>query len=251
MRIVLISVGILSLAASGGMVSAGADKCDLKNSSGNSSQSYKWRQNRCEGRFRTQVNADRVNLQIVGYHANKANYNVPKGKPLRLSSGYRGKTRPILFKFVSTRSRDFYQMDTRQVSPSGTFDWNMDVLRSIAPPIKTHNIAGYACASKCAGNSVHGATILPIRFPQSGKRPAVERAKLIVRADTGLEKLTMTIETEDGQTRQKSFVRVSPGDTVSYYLPQMDGAFADVKLHAVTDNGTQDLTLVRLALPNV
>lgn len=231
-------------------VPANAQQCALPIEKSRTGINYQQRGNRCEGDFREQVSG-RVNLRILGFHANATNLGDPNSEKVVLKPMQFRPSGDGLLKFVSTRLGENYQMDTSQFSSDGNFEWDLAVLKQVNPPLRRFNLAGYYCSSNCDAGQNAKPTLHPVRFPErSGSRTTI-RPRLIIKADTGLATLEVVFTTASGdQLRSPVRKNIQAGQATTQYLPQdLSGEFCDIQIRAVASSGLQDRISARLMLP--
>lgn len=173
-----------------------ADGCLLQSETRGSQEiAYRDRGDRCEGTYRQMV-ASRVNLRIVGYHANRPPVNFAAYETLDLHvAGLEGSFSPWL-KIESLRHSDYYQMDTRSVGSNGLYTWPLQVVKRFPEPPLASQLAAIACETECDQRKLELQRLLPVSFgslePTSLLTPMV-----IVLADVELLNLSASMYRSD------------------------------------------------------
>lgn len=133
-----------------------------------SSELYKDRGDRCEGVYEQRVGLS-TSLRIVGYQLNRPADDFSEQSKTRIlfsPSDNRSIT------VVSLRVDDYYQMDTRAFDEDTFFDWTMNVIRRVSPPIPSSMIVGVSCIRECTSEPSATPHLTPLVFEGAELAPA-------------------------------------------------------------------------------
>ena len=227
-----------------------AQECARQIASSSSELSYRSRGNRCEGHYRQQVSG-RVNLRIVGYHANAVNLGAAGANSVLLRGLDFPRESSGQLKFVSTRTDDYYQMDTSSIRTDGSYSWPLGLLREVNPPLRARHLAGIMCVSGCLTGRNIKPTLAPILFPEGGSGTATQRLRLVIQADVSLQSVNVSIQDSSGQEVTRMIARDLPsGAATTYLLPELSAGYSDITIYARSQRGIQDRVEARLLIPN-
>ncbi len=158
-----------------------------------SALAYQDRGNRCEGIYRQKVSG-RVNLRIVGYHANRVKIDNSSDEwVIQMQAHAEQATQLPLLQVVSLRANDYFQMDTTQLNEDGIFRWQTDLLSGLDYPPQARDLAALACSPSCSLREQSKQNLFPVSFgsePYTSTEPVV---LVYVMADVELQSLLATL----------------------------------------------------------
>lgn len=180
---------------------AQAADCELSTDADSDSDvAYQDRGNRCEGFYRQNVTS-RVNLRIVGYHANRVVIDTTDASwTVRLKTHPGDEQEKPSLKVISLRPTDYFQMDTNELSDTGEFIWETDVLASLDHPPQPRHLAAVACRPSCAGDASERKMLYPVAFGIADDAELEDVRIIMVMADVELTSLSASLVATDSDT---------------------------------------------------
>ncbi len=193
--------------------------------------------------------ANRIDLRIAGYHLDAPVFDPQADDAVEIRVASHRPDRRVNLRVVSTRPRDYFQMDTSSIADDGTFSWPMDVVRLLDEPIRPYDTAAVACAAGCDGGRSSQATLLPVRFsaPKAGQAPVV-----LAVADVELSQLTATLRQGDKVIYENLAVGgryLPPHKPIRVPIKGADPGEAVLSLSALTGRNQRDFLEAVLIVP--
>ncbi len=229
---------------------AWSQPCVLEVDADNSSTiAYQPRGDRCEGVYDQNV-ANRINLRIAGYHLDPPVFDPRADDFVRINVAAYVAGGSVELRVVSTRPRDYFQMDTSSIAGDGSFNWQLDVVRQLEEPIQPFHTAVTACAADCRGSRLAKATLLPVSFSAAATAETVPIVLAV--ADVELSRLTATLRQANRVIYEDLPVGgsyIPPHKSIRVPIKGAEPGTATLSLSALTNSRRQDYVEAILVVP--
>jgi len=213
---------------------------------------YQARRDRCEGVY-DQPAANRINLHIAGFHLGAPVFDPRKDNTVRIVARPYEARWEVQLRVISTRRRDYFQMDTSTIGDDGSFTWSLDVVRQLDDPLRPFATAALACVSDCRSTR---APLLPVNLSGASAADSHPPTTLmvLVMADVELSNLTATLR-QGAETIFEDLVLghppLPPHKPIRIPIDGVDAGEALLSISAATRRGQRDYVEAVLLVPEL
>jgi hypothetical protein len=213
---------------------------------------YRWRQNRCEGFYRSNVSSG--DLELVSLLVGRLGGETTRNAQLEIVAPavHRSLSGPVRIRAVAIPPRTYYRMDA-SVSPGGRLSWPLaDVLLPAQLSMDRLGVFGWVDASP-------DRVFVPLRVVQSGQAPSAgkESIELRVRSASATDWVRWRAHIDGASPQdlpewQEAARGLDAWKPVTVSLPSGSGAILRVDVRAKPQNSDQtQLLSVRVARPDL
>jgi hypothetical protein len=213
---------------------------------------YRWRQNRCEGFYRSNVSSG--DLELVSLLVGRLDGETTRNSQLEIVAPavQRSLSGPIKIRAVAIPPRTYYRMDAT-VNPGGRLSWPLgEVLGPAQLSMDRLGVFGWVDASP-------ERVFVPLRVVQSGQtiRPGAEPIELRVRSASATDWIRWRVHVDGASPQdlpewQEAAKGLDAWKPVTVPLPPGTAAILRVDVRAKPQNSDQtQLLSVRVARPDV